>query len=163
MLRDIYFKWRLRLASRSCLVRTKLYGIGFKRFGRRNTIDFPVKIRGKENVSVGDDCSINAFVHIWGYGGVEIGDNVMIASHVAISSLTHDYTQRSMRFSEVIRRKVVIEDDVWIGSGAIILPGVRIGKGAVVGAASVVTKDVAPYAIVVGSPAVLLKMRNIGL
>jgi acetyltransferase-like isoleucine patch superfamily enzyme len=55
---------------------------------------------------------------------------------------------------------VVIEDDVWIGTGAIILPGVKIGIGAVVGAGSVVTKDVPNFAVVFGHPAKLLKMRK---
>ena len=54
---------------------------------------------------------------------------------------------------------VLIEDDVWIGARAIILPGLRIGKGAIVGAGSVVTKDVPPYAICVGNPARVIKSR----
>ncbi len=136
------------------------YGFGFKKFGRGNSVYFPVKIHGKEHVSIGDYCSINAFVHIWGNGGVEIGNNVMIASTVSISSLTHDYTAESMRFAPSIYGKVVIEDEVWIGSGAIILPGIKIGKGAVIGAGAVITKSIPAYAIVVGNPGRILKMRG---
>ena len=60
----------------------------------------------------------------------------------------------------LIKREVVIEDDAWIGTHAIIMPGVTIGRGAVVGAGCVVTKDVAPYSVVVGIPGELLKMRE---
>ncbi len=123
----------------------------------------PVKIHGMEHITVGDGCSINAFVHIWGTGGVDIGDNVMIASHVSISSLTHNHNEESMRYSEVVRKQVIIEDDVWIGSGAVILPGILIGKGAVVGAGAIVTKNVPPYAIVVGNPARIMAMRKIAI
>ncbi len=136
-----------------------IFSLGFKKFGKNNLIYWPVNIYGKDSVSVGDSCAINAFVHIWGSGGVEIGNRVMIASHVVVTSLTHDYLQKSMRFSPVIKKPVYIADDVWIGSGAIVLPGVRIGEGAVIGAGAVVTKDVPAQAIVVGNPAKIIKYR----
>jgi acetyltransferase-like isoleucine patch superfamily enzyme len=63
----------------------------FKKLGKRSYVDFPVKIKGIENVSIGDDVVINSFVHIWGQGGIEIGNRVMIAAHTSITSLTHDY------------------------------------------------------------------------
>ncbi len=135
------------------------YGLQFKNFGKNNTFWFPVKIYGKKNVSIGNNCAINAYVHIWGNGGVAIGDNVMIASHVVISSLSHDYASNSMRFSPLIAKNITIADDVWIGSSSIILPGITIGNGAVIGAGSVVTKDVAEMAIVAGNPARLIKYR----
>jgi maltose O-acetyltransferase len=137
------------------------YSLKFKKFGKNNHIYFPVKIYGKRNVSIGNFCSINAFVHIWGNGGVDIGNNVMIATHVVITSVSHDYNGESLRFSEVILKKVIIEDEVWIGSSAVILPGIKIGVGAVIGAGAVVTKDVPSMAIVVGNPAKVLKYRLI--
>jgi len=161
MLPAIARKQMIRASAYWLRIRTVLNGFGFRRFGKNNVIHRPVKIHGKEHISVGDSCSINAFVHIWGTGGVEIGDRVMIASHVAISSLTHDHSRQSMRHAPVVQKKIVIEDDVWIGSGAVILPGITLGQGAVVGAGAVVTKDVPPWAIVVGNPARLLKMRQI--
>lgn len=133
------------------------YCLEFKKFGRNNTFWFPVKILGKENISIGDNCALNAYIHIWGSGGVEIGNNVMIAAHVIITSVTHDYNSPSIRHSKLIHKKVIIKDNVWIGTGSIILPGITIGEGAVIGAGSVVTHDVPSKSIVVGNPARIIK------
>lgn len=132
----------------------------FKYLGKEVIIKQPTVIEGKENVSINDNTVIGNFVHIWGHGGVEIGKNVLIAAHCCITSLGHDTTKEDMKNS-IISKKVIIDDDVWIGSNAVINPGVKIGKGAVVGAGSVVTKDVPPNAIVVGVPARILKYRTI--
>jgi maltose O-acetyltransferase len=141
-------------------LRTRLIGLQFKRFGQGIIFFYPIKIHNKENVSIGNNCSLNAFVHIWGGGGLEIGDNVMIASHVSINTITHDYNKEVIRFAPNIYKSVIIEDDVWIGSSAIIMPGIRIGQGAVIGAGSVITKDVPSRAIIIGNPGRVLKMRN---
>jgi maltose O-acetyltransferase len=117
-----------------------------------------VVIHGPESVRIGTGTSLNSFIHIWGNGGVTIGDRVMIASHTIITSLTHDYTQADMT-KTYIPKPVTIEDDVWIGSNAIILPGVRIGKGSVIGAGSIVTSDIPPYALAYGTPAKVMKYR----
>lgn len=133
----------------------------FEFLGKRSYIDFPIKMKGIESIYIGDDVVINSFVHIWGHGGVHIGNRVMIAAHTTITSLTHNYNLKDMRFSPAIKSKVTIEDDVWIGSNVVIMPGITIKKGAVVGAGSVVTKDVNPYSIVVGNPANEIKKRII--
>ncbi len=117
-----------------------------------------VTIMQPECVIIGSHVSIAGFLHVWGGGGVVIKDRVMIASHVAITSLTHDYRCQSMRDS-LIRAPVLIESDVWIGAHSVILPGVTVGEGAVIGAGSVVTRDVAPHDIVAGVPARLLSHR----
>jgi acetyltransferase-like isoleucine patch superfamily enzyme len=117
-----------------------------------------VVIHGPENVRIGSGSSLNSFIHIWGNGGVTIGDRVMIASHTIITSLTHDYTQVDMT-KTYIPKPVTIEDDVWIGSNAIILPGVKIGRGSVIGAGSIVTSDIPPYALAYGIPAKVMKSR----
>ncbi len=117
-----------------------------------------VVIHGPKNVRIGSGSSLNSFVHIWGNGGVTIGDRVMIASHTIITSLTHDYTQVDMT-KTYIPKPVTIEDDVWIGSNAIILPGVKIGRGSVIGAGSIVTSDIPPYALAYGIPAKVMKSR----
>lgn len=138
----------------------KIYGLQFQKFGKNNLVWFPVKLMRKKNISIGDNCAINAFVHIWGGGGVEIGNNVMIATHTSITTLTHDYNAESMRFSKIIAKPVNIKDNVWIGSNVVIMPGVTINMGAVVGAGAVVTKDVPENAIVIGNPARIVKFRT---
>jgi maltose O-acetyltransferase len=111
-----------------------------------------VVIHTPERVSIGARCAIAEFVHMWGGGGITIGNDVMIASHAVITSLTHD-TRAAVYRESLIRKPVVIEDNVWIGAGAVILPGVSIGSGSVVGAGSVVTRDVPAGTVVVGVPA----------
>jgi acetyltransferase-like isoleucine patch superfamily enzyme len=121
---------------------------------------WPFYISDPGNLEIGNHVSIGTYVHMWCHGGIKIGDRVMIGSHTAITSVTHDYEQENMRPTSV-RKKVIIEDDVWIGTHSVILPGVAVGKGAVIGANSVVTKDVEPYSIVFGSPARHYKFRDL--
>jgi acetyltransferase-like isoleucine patch superfamily enzyme len=124
----------------------------FAACGENVSLQMPVVINHADHLRVGARVSINAFVHIWALGGVTIGDDTLIASHVAITSLTHD--PRAELFSASSQtRPVVIGRNVWIGTHAVILPGVTIGDGAIIGAGAVVTKDVAPRAVVVGVPA----------
>lgn len=88
---------------------------------------------------------------------VVIGDRVSIAPRVTIVTSSHPNNSRIRPFAPVASGRVVIEDDAWIGAGAILLPGVRIGRGAVVGALSVVTGDVGEFTIVAGQPAAPLR------
>jgi acetyltransferase-like isoleucine patch superfamily enzyme len=85
----------------------------------------------------------------------------MMAPDVTILTLDHYYEDRSKPMLEqgVKFSNVIIEDDVWIGYGVTILPGVRIGKGSVLGARAVVTKDVKPYSVFGGIPAKIIKER----
>ncbi|WP_411893502.1 acyltransferase [Winogradskyella sp. A2] len=101
-----------------------------------------------------------------------IGDNVIFGNNVAlVGKYDHNYKQigTPVRLASQIRdsdynwlglnSKVIIEDDVWVGYGSIILSGVQIGKGSIIASGSVVTKDVSPYSIVGGNPAKFLKNR----
>ena len=126
--------------------------------GEQVGLQFPICIEGVETVKIGNCVSIAAFVHIWGQGGVEIGDYTMIASHVSITSLTHD-TNATLFANSLIKKPVIIGKNVWIGSHATILPGVCIGDGAIIGAGAVVNKDVPENIIVVGVPAKPLRNR----
>lgn len=110
-----------------------------------------VVIHFPDSVRIGDRVAIAEFVHIWGKGKVEIGDNTIIASHSIITSQTHDKTAFNYR-DTMILKPVRIGRRVWIGSGAIIMPGVTIGDGAIIGAGSVVTRDVRENSIVIGNP-----------
>ena len=110
-------------------------------------------------ISIGDYCSLNPFSIIYGTGGVKIGDGVRIAAHVTIVSVNHvqGTDEVTLRNSGITKKGIVIEDNVWIGSGARILDGVKIGRNAVVGAGSVVTKSIAPGVTVAGVPACVIK------
>jgi acetyltransferase-like isoleucine patch superfamily enzyme len=86
-----------------------------------------------------------------------IGARVSIAPRVTIVTSSHPNESRIRSFGPVTRGPVYIEDDAWIGAGAVILPGIRIGRGAVVGANAVVTRDVEPLVVVAGHPARIVR------
>lgn len=117
------------------------------------TIIYPwVAIHNPDRVRIGAPCSIVEFVHMWGGGGISIGNDVLIASHGVITSLTHDKNAACFR-ETTLGAPVVIGDNVWIGAGTIILPGVTVGSGSIVAAGAVVTRDVPANALVAGVPA----------
>lgn len=111
-------------------------------------------------VSVGRGTTINRGATLDGRGGLTIGSNVSISEGVKVLTASHDLQSAAF---ELQLRAVRIADWVWIGADAIVLPGVTVGEGAVVGAGSVVTRDVEAYAIVAGNPAVLRGTRRRGL
>lgn len=86
-------------------------------------------------------------------GNVTIGDRVSFAPRVTLVTSSHPNASRIRGVAPVARGPIVIGDDAWIGAGAVILPGVRVGRGAVVGAMSVVTADVPDLTVVAGQPA----------
>ena len=111
-------------------------------------------------VSLGDNSGIGVNATISSY--VTIGNDVMMGPECMIFTANHSMQRRAipMRLQGHEKpRPVTIGNDVWIGGRVIILPGVHIGDGAVIGAGSVVTKDVPPYAIVGGNPAKVIKER----
>lgn len=113
-------------------------------------------------IVIGNNCYINYFFSILcgGNSSVVIGDNVLIASFVLISSENHgmDAGAKIPYMSQpLIGKSVNIENDVWIGEKVIILPGVTIGKRSIIGAGSVVTKSIPAYSIAVGNPAKVIK------
>lgn len=112
------------------------------------------------HVSVGDHVYVGSHGHL--AGRITIGDYGLIASYVAFVGGDHpvDVEGYPMCFAGgPYLVETVLEKDVWIGHGAIIMQGVRIGEGSIVAAGSVVTKDVAPYSIVAGNPARKLRER----
>ncbi len=131
------------------------------RVGRNPTIYAGVWIRPIQGLSLGDNVSIGKDVIITTAGTVTIGHNVMIGHGTKIISANHVIPpgRGRIRFAGHKNEPVVIEDDVWIGAQAVILPGVRIGEGAVVAAGAVVTKDVPPFTVVGGVPARILRYR----
>lgn len=114
------------------------------------------------NITIGNNCSINSFCHISGKGDIEIGNNVLIATHCVIISSNHIFDRTDIPIKEQgnTPKKIIIEDDVWLGAGVKVLAGITIGKGSVIGAGSVVTKDIPAYSIAVGVPAKVIKQRQ---
>lgn len=120
-------------------------------------------------IRIGTDVAINDYVHIGAIESVSIGDRVLIASKVFITDHDHGCygkgdVQSDPRIPpgerQLFSSPVVIEEDVWLGESVSVLAGVRIGKGAIIGAMSTVTKDIPPYSIAVGSPAHVIKKFN---
>jgi acetyltransferase-like isoleucine patch superfamily enzyme len=117
----------------------------------RVRLRMPVTIYSPEELEIGDQVDIGEFTHIRANGGVRIGSRVLIASHVIITSRSHPVALP--RYGVVEDAPIAIEDDVWIGAGAIMLPGITVGRGAVVAAGAVVTRSVEPFTVVAGVPA----------
>tara|TARA_R100000935_G_scaffold20725_1_gene39017 strand:- start:2860 stop:3249 length:390 start_codon:yes stop_codon:yes gene_type:complete len=114
------------------------------------------------SIELGDDCSLNPYSILYGQGGLKIGNGVRIAAHTVIVPSNHgfdDLTQPIFK-QKSTGQGVVIEDDVWIGANCTILDGVRIAKGCVIGAGSVVSKSTEPFGIYAGVPARFIKKRG---
>jgi maltose O-acetyltransferase len=111
------------------------------------------------NTYLGDHVFINYMCTILDNNDVRIGTHVMIGPAVQIYTAAHDLQAETRNQGWEVAKPIEIEDNVWIGGGAILLPGVRIGKNSVVGAGAVVTRSVPANAVVAGNPARV--MRNI--
>lgn len=125
------------------------------RLGSRVEIEHDVFLKTiSGSLTVGDFAFIGRGCEIDVAESVTIGSHTLIAPNVFITDHTHNHA-RALRLDEQGNRiaPVVIGSDAWIGAHAVVLPGVTVGDGAIVGAGAVVTKDVAPYAIVAGVPA----------
>ena len=135
-----------------------VYRLSGIKIGKGSVIHMYARFYNPKNIEIGEDTIIGEFAVLDGRAKLKIGNHVDIASQVMIYNAEHDINDPnfSPSFGEVI-----IEDYVFIGPRAIILPGVKIGKGAVVAAGAVVTKDVPPYAIVGGVPAKIIGERKI--
>jgi maltose O-acetyltransferase len=119
-----------------------------------------VYIGNGKNLQIGEYCQINEHVFIQ---GAVIGNHVMIAPHVSLLAHMHkhDRTDIPMILQDRTKvNKVIVEDDVWLGRNAIIMPGIHIGKGSIVAAGAVVTKDVPEYTVVGGVPAKIIRKRK---
>ena len=117
---------------------------------------------------IGNDVQINDYVHITASQSVTIGNNVLIASKVYISDVGHGSYKGFDNSSpdippadrKLVSSPVTIDNNVWIGDGVCILPGVTIGYGCIIGANAVVNKDIPPKSIAVGIPARVVKKYN---
>lgn len=125
-----------------------------------NFFEENVYIGNGKNITIGKHCHINENVFIQ---GATIGNFVMIAPNVAILNGTHKFDRVDVPMimqGEEKELNPIIEDDVWIGRNAAVMPNIRIGRGSIIGAGAVVTKDVEPFSIMGGVPAKLIKKRR---
>ena len=122
--------------------------------------DFSTINNGVGDVKIGNNTIIGLSNVI--IGPVDIGNGVMLAQNIVVSGLNHGYEAIDISPSKqpVSTKKITIEDDVWIGANSIITAGIFIGKHAVIGAGSVVVKDIPTYSIAVGNPAKVIKAYN---
>jgi acetyltransferase-like isoleucine patch superfamily enzyme len=134
------------------LVVRRLYGLkmGRSNLHRAVTLLSPWLIRIGDNVNIQMECFLD------GRGGLTIGNNVDITPGVRILTEQHDIDSQDYA---TVKKAVIIEDNVVIGSWAIILPGVTVGEGAVIAAGAVIVKNVDPYTMVAGNPAVKKRDR----
>lgn len=115
----------------------------------------PVIVYHPENLTFKGEADVGENVVIRANGGVTIGNRVLLAAGAAIISVGHPLTLP--RWNLTVTAPVEIGDDVWIGTNAVVLPGVTIGAGAMVAAGAVVTSDVPPLTVVAGVPAKILR------
>jgi len=116
-------------------------------------------------LNIGSRCSFHQNIILGANGGgIEIGEDVLVGPNTVFRAANHVFSRGDVAIREQGHQgnPIVIEDDVWIGANCVILPGVRIGKGTVVGAGSVVTRDLPPYAICHGAPARFVRTRTTG-
>ena len=158
----IYLKFFLRFLR-------LLFATNFKSIvvGKNLAISYGVKIYPSQYVNIGDNVMIGRDVIIStsksGRSPISIGNNVMIAHRSLIIGGNHEYSRTDIPINiqgEGVQGAIIVEDDVWIGAGCIILSGVRIGKGSIIGSGSIVIKDIPKYSIAVGNPAKVIKNRK---
>jgi acetyltransferase-like isoleucine patch superfamily enzyme len=158
----------------------------FKKCGENVIIDETVKIRNPEYISVGNNVQFyhgvyietgnneESFIEIgdnshfapytilYGHKGLKIGSGVCVGAHVIIATHGEGYQRTDMPMYQqpMSGAPIIIKDDVWICANSVITAGIKIGKGSIIGAGSVVTKDIQPFSVVGGVPAKLIRKRK---
>lgn len=138
-------------------IRRLIYRLAGVKIGKGSTIHMYARFYNPANIRIGADSIIGESVVLDGRGKLTIGDHVALASEVMIYNSKHDIEHDDFA---AITEPVKIDDYVFIGPRAIILPGVKVGRGAIVAAGAVVTKSVPPFAIVGGVPSKIIGERR---
>lgn len=142
-------------------LRVSFYRFFIKKIGKNVVINHDCKLLFMQGIEIGNNVFINFDTTIDGQGGVIIGDDVTIGPDCNIWSTNHIFSEAKRPINQQghATKKVIIENDVWIGAAVILLPGVTVGRGSIIGAGSVVTKNIPEYSIAVGNPARTRKRR----
>lgn len=141
-------------------IRGRIAGPLFESAGEGINIEHGASFGRGDRIQIGNHSGIGINCRL--DGPVIIGSDVMMGPEVMIYALGHNFsdTSRPMITQGMSSpRPVVIEDDVWIGARAVILPGVTIGRGSIIAACTTVTKDVAPFSVVAGNPGQVVRSR----
>lgn len=118
------------------------------------------------SIKIGDNCSIGDYSHVTAINEIRLGNNVRMGKNILITDNAHGASELSMLETApnyrplVSKGPVIIDDNVWIGAKSSIMPGVHIGRCAIIGAGSVVTKDIPAFAIAAGCPARVVKIME---
>lgn len=131
-------------------------------FGSNGFLNFGSYIKCHDGpIVIGDDFSLHSYSIVYGHAPITIGNGVRIAAHVTIVSADHEMSPDLPIHKQGMRKKgIIIEDDVWIATGAKILDGAHIAKGCVIGANAVVKGKTEPYGVYAGVPARKIRNRN---
>lgn len=165
-LKWVYYKNKLKYLGKNVRIEQGVIILNPKKvsIGDHSWIDKYTILEGANGIEIGRYVHVTTFCHLQGGGTLKIGDYVGIASGCKIYSDTSYYTKRMsgalpLEQQEIKSAPVIIEKDAFIGINSVILPGVRIGEGAVIGANSLVNEDIPPWRIAVGSPARVIGER----
>ncbi len=143
-------------------LRNVFYRVGGAKLGKRVTILEGVEIINLAGLEIGDNSGVGYECFIEATGPVKIGDWVRMGPRVAMFTTNHNFSKKDLLVKQqgYSVGRLDIGDDVWLGANVTILQNVRIGTGAVIGAGSVVVKDIPDYAIAVGNPARVIGQRE---
>ena len=125
----------------------------YNQIGENSIVYNQLTVVRPKNVKIGKNVTVMNGALMMSAGGITLEDNVLIAANVQLISNNHDPYDRYV----ITCKPILIKEGAWVGAGATILPGVTVGKHAIIGANSVVSKDIPDYAVVVGCPAKVIK------
>ncbi|WP_460263387.1 acyltransferase [Clostridium sporogenes] len=114
-----------------------------------------------KGIVFGDNSGTGEFCFFGAAGGIKIGNNVIMGQNIRFHSENHKFNRIDILIKDqgVTNKGIIIEDDCWIGSGSVFLDGITVGKGSVIGANTLVNKNIPPYSIAVGNPVKIIKSR----
>lgn len=167
LVRRLLWRPRFRIMGRRVRIAENVRITGFERIAIGNDVSIMaggyVYAHDSDGLTIGDGCSINHNVQLGASGGrIMLGAHVLIGPNVVLRAADHVFDDPDRPIAEQGHRfgEIIIEDDVWIGANAVVTSGVRIGRGVVIGAGSVVTRSIDPFTVAAGVPARVIRSRR---